>query len=56
MNDEQIKQRVAYLVEHGGLWDDPMREMHRYGRTNRKLIILCIVLTVVQILQVLWMQ
>lgn len=44
-------QRVAYLVEHGGLWDDPMRELYRYSRTNRKLIGICIALTVVQILQ-----
>ncbi len=44
-------QRVAYLVEHGGLWDDPTRELYRYSRTNRKLIAICIALTVVQILQ-----
>lgn len=49
-------QRVAYLVEHGGLWDDPTRELYRYSRTNRKPIAICIALTVVQILQVVWMR
>lgn len=29
MNDEQLKQRIAYLVEHGGLWDDPLAEIRR---------------------------
>ena len=29
MSDEQIKQRIAYLVEHGGLFDDPLAEMRR---------------------------
>lgn len=33
MSDEQIKQRIAYLVEHGGLYDDPLddirTQMHR---------------------------
>lgn len=24
MNDEQLKQRIAYLVEHGGIADDPL--------------------------------
>jgi hypothetical protein len=27
MNDEQIKQRIAYLVEHGGLYEDPIAEI-----------------------------
>jgi hypothetical protein len=27
MSDEQIKQRIAYLVEHGGLWDDPLEDI-----------------------------
>ena len=49
-------QRVAYLVEHGGLWDDPTRELYRYSRTNRKPIAICLALTVVQILQAVWMR
>jgi hypothetical protein len=27
MNDEQLKQRIAYLVEHGGICDDPLVEI-----------------------------
>lgn len=29
MNDEQIKQRINYLVEHGGIFDDPFATLHR---------------------------
>ena len=29
MNDEQLKQRIAYLVEHGGICDDPLNEIRR---------------------------
>lgn len=32
MNDEQIKQRIAYLVEHGGIADDPLAEVRRMAR------------------------
>lgn len=27
MNDEQLKQRIAYLVEHGGVYEDPLVEI-----------------------------
>jgi hypothetical protein len=27
MSDEQIKQRIAYLVQHGGLYEDPLDEI-----------------------------
>lgn len=29
MNDEELKQRIKYLVEHGGLWDDPINDIRR---------------------------
>lgn len=32
MIDEQIKQRIAYLVEHGGLYDDPLEDVRRTAR------------------------
>ena len=35
---------------------DNLRELYRYSRTNRKLIVICIALTVVQILQVVRMR
>lgn len=27
MNDEELKQRIKYLIEHGGLWEDPHDEI-----------------------------
>ena len=32
MSNEEIKQRIAYLVEHGGLYDDPLEELRRWLR------------------------
>jgi len=32
MNDEQLKQRIAYLVEHGGICDDPLHDIRRHIR------------------------
>ena len=32
MNDEELKQRIKYLVEHGGLYDDPLDEVRRWAR------------------------
>lgn len=32
MTHEEIKQRIAYLVEHGGLWDDPIEDIRRQLR------------------------
>ena len=29
MNDQQLKQRIAYLVEHGGIHEDPLTEIRR---------------------------
>lgn len=29
MNDEELKQRIRYLVEHGGLYDDPLADIRR---------------------------
>ena len=32
MNDEQLRQRINYLVEHGGLWNDPLDDIRRTAR------------------------
>lgn len=32
MTNEEIKQRIQYLVEHGGLWDDPLDSLRRQIR------------------------
>lgn len=32
MNDETIKQRIKYMVEHGGIYEDPIRALQRQVR------------------------
>lgn len=32
MSDEYIKQRIAYLVEHGGIYDDPIEDLRQKVR------------------------
>lgn len=32
MSNDDIKQRIAYLVEHGGIWDDPLADIRRTAR------------------------
>ena len=29
MDDEQLNQRIKYLTEHGGVWDDPLASLRR---------------------------
>lgn len=45
MSDEQIKQRISYLVEHGGLWDDPITDLRRQVRVLTVVATAGIVLT-----------
>jgi hypothetical protein len=32
MTNEEIKQRIQYLIEHGGVWDDPLDDLRRLVR------------------------
>lgn len=32
MSEEEIKQRIKYLIEHGGIYDDPLDEVRRRVR------------------------
>jgi hypothetical protein len=32
VNDEQLQQRIRYLIEHGGLYDDPIADVRRWTR------------------------
>jgi hypothetical protein len=32
MTDEEIKQRIKYLIEHGGIYDDPIDAVSRRVR------------------------
>ena len=45
MSNEEIKQRIAYLVEHGGLYDDPIGDLRRWLRRIGMgvSLVLCIV-------------
>lgn len=29
MSKHEVEQRIRYLVEHGGLWDDPLDDLRR---------------------------
>jgi hypothetical protein len=50
MTDEQIKQRIAYLVEHGGLADDPLDEIRERVRILTWLVCAALTLNVAQLL------
>lgn len=32
MNNHEIEQRIKYLIEHGGIWDDPLADIRRQVR------------------------
>lgn len=32
MSNEEIRQRIQYLIEHGGVWDDPLGDLRRQVR------------------------
>lgn len=49
MSNEEIKQRIAYLVEHGGLYDDPLEDIRRMARTALRLAGLAVALVAVDI-------
>lgn len=38
MTDETIKQRIKYLVEHGGIYDDPIRALQLQVRVLQWLV------------------
>jgi hypothetical protein len=29
MNDHELQQRIRYLVEHGGVWEDPLDDLRQ---------------------------
>lgn len=49
MSDEQIRQRIAYLVEHGGLYDDPIADVRRTARMALGVSVLVLLLTVTEL-------
>ena len=32
MDDNTLHQRIRYLIEHGGIWDDPLADIRRRVR------------------------
>lgn len=32
MTNEEIKQRIQYLIEHGGIYDDPIADLRKQIR------------------------
>lgn len=53
MSDEQIRQRIAYLVEHGGLYDDPIADVRRTARLALAVSAVVLVLSVVELVFVM---
>jgi NhaP-type Na+/H+ or K+/H+ antiporter len=45
MTNEEIKQRIQYLIEHGGLWDDPLDDLRRQIRGAMVLSAIGLVIT-----------
>jgi hypothetical protein len=50
MMEQQLKQRIAYLVEHGGIVDDPLDELHRKVRVLTWMVSVALTLDVAQLL------
>jgi len=45
VSNEEIKQRIQYLIEHGGVWDDPLGDLRRQIRRAMALSALGLVVT-----------
>lgn len=50
MDDEQLNQRIKYLAEHGGLWDDPLAEIRSRVRLLTWLVTCALTLNAAQLL------
>lgn len=50
MSEEEVKQRIKYLVQHGGLYDDPLEDLRRSVRMALALAGASAAFTVVDIL------
>lgn len=49
MTNTEIEQRIRYLVEHGGVYDDPHEDIRRKVNTNRILAVVALVLVAVDV-------
>jgi hypothetical protein len=50
VNDEQLQQRIRYLIEHGGLYDDPIADVRRWTRVASAMASLAMVLHLVDLI------
>lgn len=48
MNDEQIKQRIRYLVEHGGIYDDPIASLRKQVRALYVMVGVALIFHVIE--------
>lgn len=53
LEDDQLQQRVRYLIEHGGLWDDPLADIRQRTRWAMWLAAAAVVLSALQLLEFL---
>lgn len=53
MDDEQLNQRIRYLIEHGGVWDDPLMALRRKMRWMMGMVAFLILLRIVDTWQLL---
>lgn len=49
MSNEEIHQRIQYLIEHGGIWDDPLADIRRTARLAAYLSAATLAFTLVAI-------
>lgn len=50
MDDHSLEQRIKYLIEHGGVWDDPLADIRRHVRWAVGLALMALGLEVLSIL------
>jgi len=50
VKDEQLQQRIKYLMEHGGVWDDPLADIRRNVRWAVGLGVVALVLALADLL------
>lgn len=49
MTREELQQRIRYLVEHGGLYEDPQDEIKRGMLINRLIAVSAVVMVMIDL-------
>ena len=52
--DFTLEQRIKYLLEHGGVLDDPLADVRKATRIAVWLSAICCLLTLVQFAEMYW--